>query len=113
VTAEPILIPLPLPASIERRRATPERSITRAGLSKPFLSWGSRSVPPASSLDSGPPLARALMHSSTLSGRISSNRRTRGLHVASRLIILSKAQCTHSVARRQTGPTLGYLSTSL
>src|SRR5262249_51267982 len=64
-----------------RSSATPERSTTRAGLRRPFLSWGSRSVPPARSLAAGPRPARAARHASTLSGVASSNRRTQGLHV--------------------------------
>src|SRR5437867_4367112 len=57
----------------------PERSITQAGLSRPFFSCGRRSVPPASSFESAGAWARTFTHSSRLPGSTSSNRRTRDL----------------------------------
>ncbi len=44
----------PLPSAARTRSsATPERSTTWAGLSRPFFIWGRRSVPPATSLAPG------------------------------------------------------------
>src|SRR5262245_50013537 len=54
----------------------PERSITQGGFSRPFLSWGRRSVPPATTLASPPRSPRVFRQSSTLRGKASSNRRT-------------------------------------
>src|SRR6185503_14556368 len=70
----------PLVSSVSwRSGATPERSTTTPGLSRWFLSWGRRSVPPATSLAAAPCCASAWTHSFTLPGRIISNRRTRVL----------------------------------
>src|SRR3989442_9603010 len=93
-------IPWPFPGSIARSRAMPDRSITRAGLSRPFFICGKRSVPPASSFVSAPPLARALTQSSTLSGRTSSNRRTRGLREGSLGQETASRLCCASVHQR-------------
>src|SRR5262245_48834859 len=79
VTEAPTRRPPPSASCTVRNSATPERSTTQPGLSRPFLSWGRRSVPPATTFVSGPRRARISRHSSTLPGKASSNRRTRSL----------------------------------
>ena len=77
VTAAPIRRPDPLAVASCRSWLTPDRSTTQPVRSMPFLSWGRRSVPPATSFASGPRSASVRTHSSTLLGITRSNRRTR------------------------------------
>src|SRR5262245_34928125 len=77
VTAAPTVRPPPFLGPRRRSGATPDRSTTQAGLSRLFLSWGRRSVPPATSFASDPRALSTRTHSSTLPGSSISNRRTR------------------------------------
>ena len=58
VTEAPMRRPPSGASEMVRSSATAERSTTQPGLRTPFLSWGKRSVPPATTLVSGPRLAR-------------------------------------------------------
>src|SRR6266850_648538 len=98
VTAAPMRRPV-LSAVSWRSGATPERSTTTPGLSRWFLSWGRRSVPPATSLAAAPCCCSACTHSFTLPGRIISNRRT---GVSSRLREYTRSpERGHDLAREQ------------
>ena len=74
VTAAPTLSP-PLSDCRLLSGATPLRSTTQTGFSRPFLSCGKRSVPPATSFASVPRSPSTRRHSSTVPGNTISNRR--------------------------------------